>query len=342
MMKIYMNKFTRNILIGLTVTTLTVSSYSEAHAFNNENNLKNSSKNIVLEINSLLQFDEFINSISEEVSVVKNNYIPDSHFVFPGKITYGSPFYRSLKVLSYLSNYSYLNNTSLEDDLRNEKTISTYALSDNNAIDLDLMDVESFLIDFAFYNQSVFSKIDYDDEELISSRRLDISELNSLINPSLFLINDNDKKNIDVQFNLLIDLIKFCYSKDTNHIKSTLFSYFEHQKNMDVSESVKWLNNVTNNAMCIKILETFLVQNYKKEQLEQIFNDLSSANLYFISDNYDKSSISDINFDNINDEFLKLILEIDKKLHINCYCNTHEFLLNEVKNKLSKNNSKIK
>ena len=96
--------------------------------------------------------------------------------------------------------------------------------------------------------------------------------------------------------------------------------------------------------MCIKILETYMLQKYNKSELETIFGSFESANLYFElgepEECCEEYSTENVNFDNIQDSFFRLLLECDKKLHTAYYCNTNNHLLESIDLSLQKEKTK--
>jgi len=346
-MKIYNNEITKKILIGLTTLTLMSSSYSHAYAIKKTDNLAPSysyqsmvdSGEVTYEnFNNHLESISDVAKILEETSTHKytNRYNPES-----------AKYSIRMKVLNYFANYDYICNTELENKLREEQVIDTYNDMDSFGLVLDLGAANAILADLVTYNFKKFIDIKYDEEFdwCIKSRKTNVQSISNMINPSIFVINQSDKKYLNDNFSILIKLINCCNNNDFENIKNCMAQYFSYQMNdsINVSSGAKWLNNLTNNAMCIRILETYMVQYYDVNVLENLFLTLEDEELRF-SEVYEEDccneyDVTSLNFDNITDYNLRIMLECDRKLHTNVYTNSNNYLLNSVSMSIENQNS---
>lgn len=348
-MKVYNNQFTKKILIGMTAITLMTSSHVQAHAINEISEPVTNFKyysSINYDSVTHENFNFLYNTVLNNIGILKNISVPFSHIDQNRHSNYMSDYNVGPKILLYFANYNYIKNTPLETILREQKIIDTYLDIESFGLNLDLNSAHGILLDLLTYNFQTFNKIKYDEYEFILSRDFNVKNLSSLINPAIFLVNENDKKIVDMQFKNLLNLIKYCNNNDKENIKKCLHEYFYMQvSDNNISAGAKWLNNVTNNGMCIKIIETYLINNYNKKELESLFGSIDSANLYFQADKplecCEEYTTKNIYFDNITDPFLKLLLECDKKLHTDYYCNTDKHLLDSINLSLKKDKSKI-
>ena len=349
-MKVYKNEFTKKILSGFTALMLMTTSYQVAHAITNTSNdmstfkEKNTdifkSKEITYE-----EFNHFYELVRSNISILEELNIYNSDIDFNKYGAYHPNYDIGLKVLIYFANYDYIVNTQLEDKLRDEKIVDTYTDTNCFGLDLDLNAAESILTDFLIYNYKNFNNIKYDDDEFIISREFSTDNLTALLNPSLLLINESDKKFVDLQFQTLLELIQCCSNNDKENIEKCLLQYSNIQKNYpNITIGAKWLNNLTNNAMCIKIIETYLIQICDKNLIEQLFCNISFSNLYFndgvVEDEPEEYSVTGLDFSSISNQHLKLLLEYDRNLHSQVYCDKNTELLENMEIELGKNFSK--
>lgn len=345
-MKIYNNEFTKKILLGLTTITLMTLSSSEASMINNADIKKNSIMQKI-QINNEIGYADFYNfyeQISTELSFLQKYIFPASH-IRPDLYYLYADYDKGLKKLIYFANYDYISNTALEEMLRNEKTIDTYSSSDDWGLNMNLVSAYQVLNDILVYNHKCFVDFEYDDFDLITNRKFKMQDGFSLINPSKFLINEFEKEYVNNQYNTLIELINYCSINDKQNIENCLSKYFNFQQNsLNISNSAKWLNNVTNNNLCIKILETYMIQYYDNDILDDIFSGFQYSELYFNTEYelFDEYNVDNVNFDNVEDVFLKMLLECDRKLHSDVYCNTDEILLESIDVALQKYKEKIR
>jgi len=343
-MKIYSNEFTKKILIGLTTITLVSSSFSEAKTIKNTSYIEQPVQIVHENTINYKDFNNFFDNLGNEISVLNDFYVPTSH-IDSENYYYKANYDKGLKKVIYFANYDYISNTDLEKTLRDEKIVDTYQDSDFFGLNLNLQSAHEVLNDWLVYNHKCFVDFEYDEIELIKSRKFNTQNVSSLINPSIFLMNESDKKYTDTQFKKLVELIKYCNNNDKENIERCLFEYFNYQQNnLNVTSSTKWLNNVTNNNLCIKILETYMLQ-YCENKVKKIFGSFEYANIYFLEGTTgycDGYEVDKIVFNNIEDDFLKIVLECDRKLHSDVYCNTDEFLLESIDRTLQKISEKIR
>lgn len=332
-MKIYNNKFTKKILIGLTtITLLTNNSAMSEVKYSNNPPIYTTSSNIT--INS---FDNHLELINKYTSILEKN--STNNFINPYNKE-SSKYLNRTKVLTYLANYEYINNTDLEQILREFKIVDTYTIDNEFGINLDINEANSITSDLVTYNFNCFTNIEQNDySEEIIKRKIDITNIDNMINPSIFLMNELDKEYVNNCFNILIKLINYCNNNDFENMRKCLLEYFNYQNNNNVNNSTKWLNNVTNNALCIRILETYIIEHYYN-QINDILVSYDEESLLFIgeidedSETYDASHI---NLDNVTDYNLRLLLACDKKLHIDTYTNSNDYLLESINENIKTN-----
>ena len=132
------------------------------------------------------------------------------------------------------------------------------AMAEFYGFDLDYNQAQNLIYLINIYNHNVFDKIECDEEGYIVDRKFDISNINNLINPSIFMLDSNDENYVNSKFNVLKNILVNIDNKD--ELEKGVKEYFSIPEN--ASKSAIWFNNMTNNVMLSKILETYIYEHY--------------------------------------------------------------------------------
>ena len=328
------------LLSALTAFTLATTSYTGAYAIT-KNNLE-SSMNIETNYST---FNNKADNIKKEID--KDNFnkpYPYTGFFEIDK--FDIDLDEPIRVLLYFANYGIIANTDLEKMLQDNIVIDTYPSTDFYGFDLDYNQAQNLIYLINIYNHNVFDKIECDEEGYIVDRKFDTSNINNLINPSIFMLDSNDENYINSKFNVLKNILVNIDNKD--ELEKGVKEYFSIPEN--ASKSAIWFNNMTNNVMLSKILETYIYEHYNHDEFDYLLinNNISGEEWFFngeikILEEPEFKTKPEVSLDKVKDSFLKEILNTLIYLHSSINVEAKQIIVDNFNENLdSKKMTKVK